>query len=142
MPRSGATVTDQPVPFLARVESWRRDADRLIGATCTQVGAAFWFPEPGHVGREERLARSLCFECPVRRQCLRIALESEDKVTEYGVWAGYTARPLRRMRRLLALLALCPPKTGGNIAPDTHRRRSPRCRRVARWPVSPKRSGR
>lgn len=104
-------MADRPVRFRALVAAWR-DADRLIGATCTEIGGELWFPEQGHHGREERLARDLCRTCPVRRECLRIALESDDQVTKWGVWAGYTAPKIRRMRRLLAALA-CPPSKRG-----------------------------
>jgi len=104
-------VASQLARFRALVSAWR-DADRFVGAICTQVGAEFWFPEQGHHGREERLARQLCRSCPVRRQCLLVALDSEDKITEYGVWAGYTARALRRMRDLRKAVA-CPPSKQG-----------------------------
>jgi hypothetical protein len=104
-------VTSRAVQFRALVAAWL-DADRLVGATCSEIGATFWFPDQGHHGREERLARELCHSCPVRRDCLRIALESEDRITQWGVWAGYTAVKLRRMRRLLELLA-CPPSKQG-----------------------------
>lgn len=89
-----------------------RDASEFVGATCTEVGGDVWFPDDGGLSRETLLAAQLCKTCPVRRSCLRMALESEDIVTRYGVWAGYTKRTLRRMRHLRALLA-CPPSKQG-----------------------------
>lgn len=104
-------MTSRAARFRALVAAWL-DADRFVGATCSEIGPAFWFPEQGHHGREEKLARQLCRTCPVRRDCLQIALESDDKITEYGVWAGYTAAKLRRMRRFRAALS-CPPSKQG-----------------------------
>lgn len=109
-------AVDRVTAFRALVASWR-DADQLIGATCSEVGSEFWYPEYGHHGREEKLARQLCHTCPVRRRCLRIALESEGVITEYGVWAGYTAIKLRRMRHLMQALARTPSKWGVTSLP-------------------------
>ena len=40
-------------------------------------------------GAEQRDARSLCFACPVRMECLAEALNSESS---FGVWGGLTER--------------------------------------------------
>jgi hypothetical protein len=104
-------VTSRAARFRALAAAWR-DADKLIGATCSEIGPELWFPDQGHHGREEKLARKLCGTCPVRRECLRIALDSDNVITEYGVWAGYTTVKLRRMRGFLAALA-CPPSKRG-----------------------------
>ena len=40
-------------------------------------------------GAEQRDARSLCFSCPVRMECLAEALNSESS---FGVWGGLTER--------------------------------------------------
>lgn len=46
-----------------------------------------------------RRARDLCFtECPVRTQCLGIAL-SEPTPANYGTWGGYHSEQLRAIRR-------------------------------------------
>jgi WhiB family redox-sensing transcriptional regulator len=47
-------------------------------------------------GAAQRPAREVCFACPVRRQCLADALDSE---TEYGVWGGMTERERRALLR-------------------------------------------
>lgn len=86
------------------------DADRLVGATCSEIGPELWFPNQAQHGREERQAAALCKTCPVRKECLRIALDSDYMITEYGVWAGYTKGSLRRMRRLRQALAGAPLK--------------------------------
>lgn len=91
-----------------RLVAGLRDSNRLVGATCTQIGPELWFPPQAHHHRDEALARELCRECPVRRECLRIALEAPDRITAYGVWAGYTAVKIRRMRRLMRVLGRAP----------------------------------
>ena len=47
-------------------------------------------------GAEQRDARSLCFSCPVRMECLAEALNSESS---FGVWGGLTERERRAMLR-------------------------------------------
>ena len=65
-------------------------------------------------GAEQRDARSLCFACPVRMECLAEALNSESS---FGVWGGLTERERR---------APCPSHPG----PGALRllRAAPRCR--------------
>ena len=47
-------------------------------------------------GAEQRDARSLCFACPVRMECLAEALNSESS---FGVWGGLTERERRALLR-------------------------------------------
>ena len=47
-------------------------------------------------GAEQRDARSLCFSCPVRMECLAEALNSESS---FGVWGGLTERERRALLR-------------------------------------------
>lgn len=73
-------------------------------ATCVTVGAEFWFPEKGAHGVEEKQAAAMCDGCPMRRICLDRALTETGEITKYGVWAGYTAKKLTRMRHLRRLI--------------------------------------
>ncbi len=59
-------------------------------ATCAQVDPEDLFVK----GAAQRQARKICFDCPVRRQCLVDALESE---VEFGVWGGMTERERRAL---------------------------------------------
>jgi len=36
-----------------------------------------------------KLAKSLCAECPIRKDCLEYAVEAQE---EWGIWGGLTAR--------------------------------------------------
>lgn len=47
-------------------------------------------------GAEQRDARSICFSCPVRMECLVEALETESV---FGVWGGLTERERRALVR-------------------------------------------
>ena len=50
------------------------------------------FPE----GADQKRARSVCFTCPVRNECLAEAL---DNRIEWGVWGGLTERERRQLLR-------------------------------------------
>lgn len=71
------------------LEGWRDSA------------ACLGYPEPffPSVGGSADLARSICETCPVREECLDYALRTPS-VTRSGIWAGYTERELRELRRL------------------------------------------
>lgn len=47
-------------------------------------------------GKEQRRARRICGDCPVRARCLAEAL---DNRIEWGVWGGMTERERRRLLR-------------------------------------------
>lgn len=44
---------------------------------------------------QERWAKAVCAECPVREACLRYALDTRQA---WGIWGGTTARARRTMR--------------------------------------------
>src|SRR5699024_3804904 len=47
-------------------------------------------------GAAQRQAREICFDCPVRLECLVDAL---DNRIQYGVWGGMTERERRALLR-------------------------------------------
>ncbi len=47
-------------------------------------------------GSAQREARSVCFACPVRLECLADALDSR---MDFGVWGGMTERERRALLR-------------------------------------------
>lgn len=79
----------EPAP--GRSLHWQEDA------ACRTVDSELFFPPMGASRREvraaERQAKNLCFECPVRAECLEAALEADER---YGVWGGMSARERRR----------------------------------------------
>ena len=64
----------------------------MARAACREVDTAVFFPSRGEATDE---ARAVCAACPVRRECLAYAVESEEE----GVWAGTSKRERRAMRR-------------------------------------------
>ncbi|WP_067779598.1 WhiB family transcriptional regulator [Actinomyces vulturis] len=47
-------------------------------------------------GAEQRQARTMCFDCPVRMECLAEALDTNSC---FGVWGGLTERERRALLR-------------------------------------------
>jgi WhiB family transcriptional regulator, redox-sensing transcriptional regulator len=63
------------------------------GALCAQVGADFFFPEPGSSVRE---AKRICQLCEMRATCLEYALENDER---FGVWGGLSEKERLDLRR-------------------------------------------
>jgi WhiB family redox-sensing transcriptional regulator len=62
-------------------------------ALCQEVDPEKWFPERGASVRD---AKRICRDCPVRAQCLRYALDHDER---FGVWGGLSERERRRLKR-------------------------------------------
>ncbi|MGV9271429.1 WhiB family transcriptional regulator [Kitasatospora sp. NPDC003701] len=62
-----------------------------LGAACRGADTSLFFHPSGERGKahdeREEDAKRVCQGCPVRRQCLRHALEVREP---YGVWGGLT----------------------------------------------------
>lgn len=71
------------------------------GGSCVGYPTDWWFP-PKAAKREDlanlREARRICGECPVSKECLEYALETNEF---YGVWGGmsWEQRKAERRRR-------------------------------------------
>lgn len=52
-----------------------------------------FFPERGD---PHGPAKAICERCPVQRECLRFALDTDQP---FGIWGGTTARERARIRR-------------------------------------------
>lgn len=63
-------------------------------ALCRQVDVGeIFFPEKGGATQP---AKRVCRECPVSEQCLRYALDNDER---FGIWGGKSERERRRIRR-------------------------------------------
>lgn len=62
-------------------------------ARCRQYDPELFFDPRG---KAERRAKAVCSRCPVRVQCLFLALESH---AEFGVWGGLSTKERRRLLR-------------------------------------------
>ncbi len=77
------------------------DAGWMSQAACADEPPERFFPSDG-VGVDQ--ARRICFECPVRTECLEYALIER---IDHGVWGGASERERRRIlkqRRLDAMV--------------------------------------
>ena len=61
-------------------------------AACKGMDVSLWYPETGEGTAGE--AKAVCFECPVRAECL-----IEGMGERWGVWGGVTERDRRAIRR-------------------------------------------
>ncbi|TPM82622.1 WhiB family transcriptional regulator [Mesorhizobium sp. B2-3-3] len=69
-------------------DAWREEA------LCRQTDPELFHPE---VGANTVDAKRTCTACPVRRDCLEFALETEQY---WGVWGGLSQNELRRRVRI------------------------------------------
>ena len=71
-----------------RIFAWEWQLD----AACAGMDTALFYQADNERGasvrNRERKAKAICATCPVIRQCLKDALDSNEP---YGVWGGMTA---------------------------------------------------
>jgi WhiB family redox-sensing transcriptional regulator len=58
---------------------------------CAQTDPEAFYPDKGGTAVP---ARSVCFACDVRRECLEYALANNER---YGIWGGTSERERRRI---------------------------------------------
>jgi WhiB family transcriptional regulator, redox-sensing transcriptional regulator len=76
------------VEFLVNRQPW------TDGALCTQVdGGDMFFPEKGELAKP---AKQVCRRCEVRVECLKYALDNDER---FGVWGGLSARERSKLGR-------------------------------------------
>jgi WhiB family redox-sensing transcriptional regulator len=68
-------------------QAWRLDG------LCAQTDPEAFFPE---TGQSLQPAKRICMTCPVREQCLRYALENDER---FGVWGGLSIAQRARLKR-------------------------------------------
>src|SRR5690625_3869896 len=78
-----ADLLDLAAPF-----AWMKEA------LCAQVDAEIWFPTKGG---SNKLARSICAQCPVKAECLEYSLTLEDN--PWGIWGGTSMKDRYELRR-------------------------------------------
>lgn len=79
-------------------EGWRVRG-RCWGKT-TDPETDFWFPEAEETEEVRKAktnaAKTICYICPVREECLTYAVEKHEA---YGIWGGKTVRERAMIRR-------------------------------------------
>ena len=68
-------------------------------AACRGMDTRIFFPERGDNRREIALARQACSGCPVKQQCLDVALSFPED--DFGIFGGYTSTERRSVRKIL-----------------------------------------
>lgn len=72
-----------------KVESWQAWAD------CRQFDPELFFNDTPDI-TITTMAKLVCYECPVRQECLDAAIQNKEK---HGVWGGMTEVERRRHAR-------------------------------------------
>lgn len=84
--------TNEDNAFVLRAPAWYKQA------VCVGVSGDIFFEEG--VKRLVIEAKTYCYRCPVRIQCLEYAIKAE----EHGIWGGMTSterrKEIRRRRRM------------------------------------------
>ena len=62
-------------------------------ALCAQTDPDAFHPDKGESARE---AKRVCRQCPVQAECLRYALDHDER---WGIWGGLSERERNRLRR-------------------------------------------
>ena len=85
-------MTTQVLPFVNAVTDWR------ALASCRDTDPALFFPvgTTGAALDQIAAAKSVCFGCAARAECLEFALESNQ---DSGVWGGLSEEERRQIRR-------------------------------------------
>lgn len=67
-------------------------------ALCTEVDPELFFPEPNKPGYTEqvKLAKQVCFNCPIIAECLQEALTNAHSL---GIWGGTTEKERVEIRK-------------------------------------------
>jgi len=91
-PRDDQSLAD--LLGIAAPPAWTADA------ACAQGHPDAWFPEHGEPNTllHATYARRICAACPVRAQCLRMALDNPELE---GIWAGTSHNDRKLLRRPL-----------------------------------------
>jgi WhiB family transcriptional regulator, redox-sensing transcriptional regulator len=85
------TAPDAPDEPLT-LEDWLRRPACHQRAACRSVATRTFSVAPDNLER----ARAVCAGCPVRDECYQFAMSDPDLM---GVWAGFTAKERRELRR-------------------------------------------
>jgi WhiB family redox-sensing transcriptional regulator len=62
-------------------------------ALCSQTDPEAFYPEKGGSTRE---AKRICSRCEVRADCLKAALDGDER---FGIWGGLSERERRKLKR-------------------------------------------
>ncbi|MCX8559801.1 WhiB family transcriptional regulator [Mycolicibacterium mucogenicum] len=81
-----------------------RDEDWRAHAVCRHHDPMLWYPEYGSHGpgsakkkaEQDRSAKAICAQCPVRRECLDSAVKRRER---HGIWGGLNEDERKALKR-------------------------------------------
>ena len=78
------------------ITEWR-EKGKCWGKT-TSPSSDYWYAEDDDDDkqRKNKIAKSYCEACPVKKECLQFALDNKE---EYGIWGGMTTRERKAYER-------------------------------------------
>lgn len=88
------TISLPTIDLRFKDQAWRTTA----ACAGTSTG---WDPFYQDVGGSNRVAKSICAECPVetRLACLKFAFDNDER---FGVWGGFSAEERQKLKKALA----------------------------------------
>lgn len=107
IPKSRKTMTDARRSSINQLRFWNTYRGDIISqeawdrgswrenANCKGINPNLFHPERGANGYDITAAKTVCFGCLVRQQCLEYALENNEQI---GIWGGLSERERRRIR--------------------------------------------
>lgn len=88
--RSGwGNLTRAEAEDMGYVDAWK------VEGACRGMPVDWWYTERN---ADQDRAISVCHGCPVRLDCFFWAMRGGEEVS-HGIWAGYSERKLRRIRK-------------------------------------------
>ena len=90
--RNSTEALIQEMMSAAQPDSWQKDA------ACREMQQDIFFPDAKEDGKEEaarkeEIALGVCKYCPVREQCLELAVSTK---TKFGIFGGQTEQERKR----------------------------------------------
>ncbi len=89
--KAGELMVGEALDYLFDVVEDERDWQER--ALCAQTDPEAFFPEKGGSTRE---AKRICLGCEVRTDCLKYALEHDER---FGIWGGLSERQRRNLKK-------------------------------------------
>ena len=86
----GVTDESSENPLAELWGLFKRDDDVSL---CSQTDPEAFFPEKGGSTRD---AKRVCAQCEVREQCLKWAIDHDER---FGIWGGMSERERRRYKK-------------------------------------------
>ena len=85
--------SQQDTAILGLVHENQQELEWQQRALCAQTDPEAFYPEAGGSTRE---AKKVCLSCDVRTDCLKYALDNDER---FGIWGGLSERERRRLKK-------------------------------------------